>query len=516
MSHAKAESSTSAKQREANQGQRSDSSRPVAPQKREKFPPRYGAQQRQDALWEGGNEALPPEWTEDEEEGDDQPRYLDDALCMEAAHRPLPGVRLDYPWGLIPGCEWHISPLGRSYFVNHNTRTTSWKKPRPERPAGSLMPECIIKRGSTWMNRNLACLGTSGDILSVSDDAICRWTRAGKRVGKPFDSDDEIVRIIAVSPDGLMVAGACGDGRVRLWDIKEGSLVGQLWEGDNDRVVCLDWSPNGAEVAGGSEHGTIRRWNTSTGRHIGPLLKGSDDWLWTIKYSPQGDNFASCGQDGMIRVWSKDGELELLIEIKGHDFMVMSLCWSKDGRYIFSSSYDDTIRKWQSVDGKELVVIRGHTRYPVTSLCLFPDESHLISASNDYSVRIWDLETNQEIGDPLWHDDRVNAVAMSSDGQYFASAISGPDGKIYVWSLEAALKRQSDDHSADGPNNAQLKASHLCFLSRRISLLYQGRPARSKDAILHASQVSKQQPNHRPGGLARYVSVIFRFLLFQF
>jgi hypothetical protein len=31
-------------------------------------------------------------------------------------------------------------------------------------------------------------------------------------------------------------------------------------------------------------------------------------------------------------------------------------------------------------------------------------------------------------------------VAMSSDG-YFASAIPGPDAKIYVWSLDAALER---------------------------------------------------------------------------
>ncbi|KAG2753512.1 hypothetical protein P692DRAFT_20649469, partial [Suillus brevipes Sb2] len=85
---------------------------------------------------------------------------------MQAANRPLPGVRLDHSWELIPGCEWHISPLGRSYFVNHNTQTTSWKKPRPERPAGSLMPECIIKSGSMWSNRSLAWLGTSGDILS--------------------------------------------------------------------------------------------------------------------------------------------------------------------------------------------------------------------------------------------------------------------------------------------------------------------------------------------------------------
>ncbi|KIK35295.1 hypothetical protein CY34DRAFT_588732 [Suillus luteus UH-Slu-Lm8-n1] len=180
---------------------------------------------------------------------------------------------IDYPWELIPGCEWHISPLGRSYFVNHNTQTTSWKKPRPERPAWSLMPECIIECGSAWYNNNLACFGTSGNILSIADDdSIRQWTRAGKPVGKPFNIEGGVVDTITVSPDGLMVVGKCGDGRVRLWNIKEGSLVGHPWEGNHDGVQCLDWSPNGAEVAGGSEDGTIRQWNTTTGRQIGPLM----------------------------------------------------------------------------------------------------------------------------------------------------------------------------------------------------------------------------------------------------
>ncbi|KAG2746974.1 WD40 repeat-like protein [Suillus brevipes Sb2] len=435
MLDAKAESSTSAKQRETNKGQPSDSSRPVAPQKSEKYPPRYGAQHRQDALWEGGNEALPPAWRESKAERDGRSLYWDDAFLMHTAHRPLPGVRLDYSQELILGCEWHVSPLGRSYFVNHNTRTTSWKKPRPECPAGSLMPERIIKYGGSWYNRTLACLGTSGDILSISDSAICQWTRAGKLVGKIFNID--AVKIMTVSPDGLMVVCNCRDGRVRLLNIEDGSLVGHPWQGNND-LECLDWSPNGAQVAGGSKDGTIRRWNTSTGQQIGSLIKTSDEWVWTIKYSPQGDEFASGGEDGMIYVWSKDGER--LIEIKGHDNSVMSLCWSKDGAYIFSASYDRTIRKWQSIDGKELVVIRGHTN-SVISLCLSPNGSHLISASHDYSVRIWDLETNQQVGDPLWHDDRVSVVAMSSDGQYFASAIFGPDANVYVWSMEAAFER---------------------------------------------------------------------------
>ncbi|KAJ8587632.1 hypothetical protein M405DRAFT_934620 [Rhizopogon salebrosus TDB-379] len=93
-----------------------DSPTRVAPLTSAKDPPPYGAQHRQDALWEGGNEALPPRWHQFKVE-DDETEYQDDNLVMVSWNRPLPGVRLDGPeQQLIPGCEWHISPLGRSYF----------------------------------------------------------------------------------------------------------------------------------------------------------------------------------------------------------------------------------------------------------------------------------------------------------------------------------------------------------------------------------------------------------------
>ncbi|KAJ8587616.1 WD40 repeat-like protein, partial [Rhizopogon salebrosus TDB-379] len=75
-------------------------------------------------------------------------------------------------------------------------------------------------------------------------------------------------------------------------------------------------------------------------------------------------------------------------------------------------------------------VLHGHTSN-VTSICLSPDERHLVSASWDCSVRIWDLKTNQQVGDPLLHDDELLAIAIPSDGRYIASA--GKDKKAYVW-----------------------------------------------------------------------------------
>ena len=339
---------------------------------------------------------------------------------------------------VVSGCEWHISPHGRSYFVNHNTRTTSWKKPIPERPAGSLTPECIIEGHSRciWC---LACVGTSYNVISSSaDGSIRQWTRDGKPVGKPWNSGRG-VRSIVVSPHGTMVASGSADCRLRLWTVKEGRVVGDPLEGHKGEVRCLHWSPNGLEIASGSEDGTVRRWNPDTGRQIGPAIETSHDWVSAIKYSPQSDKIATGGDDNMIRVWSKDGKL--LIEIKGHDNWVTSLCWSKDGAHIFSGSDDCTIRKWRLIDGKEVFVLRGHTN-AVASICISPDQRHLFSASEDYSVRIWDLKTNQQVGDPLLHDDGLFTVVPCSDGRYIASA--GLDKRIYIWSLEAALKQACD------------------------------------------------------------------------
>jgi hypothetical protein len=110
MSRAKPESSTSGKQRQADRGLLSDSPGLVAPVKREKNPPPYGAQHRQDALWEGelvycendqltqhqagGNEALPPMWTEYKVMRVAEPLYCDEALFINTYKRPLPGIRL--------------------------------------------------------------------------------------------------------------------------------------------------------------------------------------------------------------------------------------------------------------------------------------------------------------------------------------------------------------------------------------------------------------------------------------
>jgi WD40 repeat protein len=176
---------------------------------------------------------------------------------------------------LISGCEWHISPFGRSYFVDHNTRTTSWKKPAPERLAGSLTPLCVIE-GHSHRIRNLACVGTGYNVMSASGDgSIRQWKIDGEPVGEPWEGNGGGIGAMTVSLDETMVVSGSVDGRIWLWNRNNGKIVGDPWEGHNAAVTCLDWSPKAQQVANASADGTVRRWNPDTGQQIAPPIQTS-------------------------------------------------------------------------------------------------------------------------------------------------------------------------------------------------------------------------------------------------
>lgn len=105
----------------------------------------------------------------------------------------------------------------------------------PDRQAGSLTLECVIE-GHSKCIWDIACLGSNCSIMSSSSDgSIHRWTRDGEPIGKPWVSDGGVVGSIGVSPDESMVVSGSADGRIRLWNIKEGKMVGNPWKGHKDR-----------------------------------------------------------------------------------------------------------------------------------------------------------------------------------------------------------------------------------------------------------------------------------------
>lgn len=119
-----------------------------------------------------------------------------------------------------------------------------------------------------------------------------RWRTKGVLAG---------VWMLALSPDGTKLAGACLDAKVRIWDAKTGAELA-CWSGHADRVTGVAWCPDGKVVAScGMDH-TVRLWDADSGTlthtlaaHACPAVR--------VAFSPDGRHFASTGMAGGAFVW---------------------------------------------------------------------------------------------------------------------------------------------------------------------------------------------------------------------
>jgi WD40 repeat protein len=66
---------------------------------------------------------------------------------------------------------------------------------------------------------------------------------------------------VAFSPDGSLVASACCDRTVKLWDVASGKLLHSLRHGDE--VITVTFSPDGMLLASGGYDNQIYLWGVS-------------------------------------------------------------------------------------------------------------------------------------------------------------------------------------------------------------------------------------------------------------
>jgi WD40 repeat protein len=83
-------------------------------------------------------------------------------------------------------------------------------------------------------------------------------------------------------------------------------------------------------------------------------------------------------------------------------------------------------------DGNLLRTLTGHDD-PVNAVAITPDGQKAVSGSGDKTLKVWELNTGKQLFTLTGHDDWVNAVAITPDGQ---KAVSGSwDKTLKVWEL---------------------------------------------------------------------------------
>jgi WD40 repeat protein len=202
---------------------------------------------------------------------------------------------------------------------------------------------------------------------------------------------------LAFSPSGTLLAAACEDGEVKLFDATDGQELARLKSGPGP-VGSVIFSPDSTLLATTCRN-QVKLWDPTTHRLL-RTFEGHREPVWSVAFSPDGTLLASGGQDWRVHLWDVlSGDLKETLP--GHLDRVAVLAFSPDGKTLASGSWEGKVRLWHLRTRKQLLTLEAHTG-KVHCLAFSPDGSVLASggegANGTGEVFLWRAEPAQARG----------------------------------------------------------------------------------------------------------------------
>ncbi len=244
-----------------------------------------------------------------------------------------------------------------------------------------------------------------------------------RKVVAALDGHVDVVRSLAFSPDGRLLAAAGGlparKGELKVWDVEKREAIRTV-EAHTDNIYSVAFSPDGKTIATAGYDKIAKLWDAATGQETA-TLKDHTDGIFVLAFSPDGKRLATGSADRTIKVWDTATGKRLFTLGDSQD-NVYSLAWHPAGRQIAAAGADKTLRTWDvgDRDGKQARAITGHED-AVLQVAYSPDGNELVTASADGHIKIWDPELLVEKEVLETQPDWVMAITFSPDGKWLVA-----------------------------------------------------------------------------------------------
>jgi DNA-binding beta-propeller fold protein YncE len=259
------------------------------------------------------------------------------------------------------------------------------------------------------------------------------WEAASGKLVRRIGNIGQRTYSIAISPDGNMLAVACGEpgrsGEVRLVDFVAGEVVGIVGR-STDVVLDVAFRPNRDEIAVASADNSVRIFNYKTLEQI-RAYSSHADWVTAVAFSSDGNKLISASRDKSAKVFDLESG-QMLTNYAGHGSPVRGVAFTADGTHALSVGDDKKLHRWNVADAKKIadVPLDGEAFHLSRR-----DEFVILPSASRRAIKI-ELATNKIAQAYGGHTDWVLSSAVSADGRVVAG---GLDGQAMIWTADGSV-----------------------------------------------------------------------------
>ena len=283
-------------------------------------------------------------------------------------------------------------------------------------------------------------------LTEVNCGRVSLWADGAPGPETPFVADvraalrehTDVVRCLAVSPDGRLLASTGEDGQVCLWALPEGRLLHAFDAGAPG--TCVLFTPAAEEIISGHKGGSAHVWPVAGGRRALTIPLQCQD-VWCLALSPDGTLLASDHPEG-ARVWGlADGRLVAKCGVSRW-CQARDLAVSPDGATLAAlcSWHATRLALWELPGGR----LRANVPVPSTpdSFAFRSDGRVLLTASyHDQKLRLWGVADARPVGEVAGHYHWSSWPEFEPDAPWRRARLGGaerarlgrlPDGRLLL------------------------------------------------------------------------------------
>lgn len=292
-------------------------------------------------------------------------------------------------------------------------------------------------------------LASSATLLATGDHEgrLLLWdSRQGRLLRVLDEGQSPAIRALVFSPDGHTLAVGTETGQIWLWPLGTHGQAEAL--GDHPAAVCaLAFSPDGRHLASGDDQGCLRLWDLASGQRQHQRLNHQGS-IHTLAFNAKGDHLISSGDDQKTCLWNLNGR-EMTEQTT---FQARSTASIRTAGFLpdptdptvpaiaFAAGYDEhCLTLWDIEAGRPCWILPADVQ-ALPAMAISPNGRYLVCSRQDFSVVLWDIPrrtaryTLPPLTAPVW------LLAFSRDSRYL---LTGSDYALRLWQAKTGAGLRS-------------------------------------------------------------------------